>query len=123
MSFDFTSALTAMRKVVHATMRVPATYEDSVQTVPVDVGVRWHSRLVLQGDLVETGYADSIEGVDRVIFDRDELDEQSIVLHRGGIVRLTDPRWNGTSLILDSLEPADGPVELIWKIARGKKST
>lgn len=116
-AFDFTSALSTMRTVVHDTMSIPAEYQAPGQFGRVPVRVRWHDRLVLQGNMGETGYADVIEGIDRAIFSRDQLSEKGITLQRLGTIHLP-AAYNGVVLTLDALEKTDGPVNIVWKVTR-----
>lgn len=115
-AFDFTSAVAAMRKTVHAVMSTPAEYQAPGSTVRQGVSVRWHDKLVLNGNIGDTGYADVIEGIDRAIFDRDQLAQASIVLLRGGKIHLP-AAYNGAVLTLEALEKTDGPVNVTWKVS------
>lgn len=107
------------RRVVHKTMSHAATYEHPKNPgVVTSLSVRWHNRKLVQGNLVETGYADVLEGVNDVIFDIEELAEKSIVLKAGGIVRLTSPAFNGAFLSLDSQQPDTGPINRVWSVTK-----
>lgn len=112
MAYDRAASIAAARRAVHSTMGVSAFYEDS-QSGRVGLRVRWHNRIAIQGDLVEAGYANIIDGVNRVVFDKAELDEKGVILSRGGEVTMGD----GTVLILDHQEPVVGPIEIIWGVA------
>lgn len=115
--FDFASALAKAAKVVHDTFKVQALYYAPGSLVSVTLGVRWHDKATLVGNIVETGYADVIEGIDRVIFDRDELALKSVVLERSGRVVL-GPVYNNAVLCLDAEEKANGPVNVTWKVVQ-----
>lgn len=117
MPFDFTQALVSMRKVVHDTFAIPARYDDTRGSVGVGLSVRWHNKMTLQGNLTESGYADFIEGIDRVIFNREELIQKNVILRNAGTITL-GPEWNNAVLSLEALEPADGPVNVIWKVSK-----
>lgn len=116
--FDWTSAKTRVRKAVHDTFRVPVQLEAvAAPGTLVDLHVRWHDKLTMVGNIVEAGYADVLEGIDRIIFEREELVEKGVLLRRGDEVRF-GPAFQGTVLILDTSEPSDGPVNVIWKVTR-----
>lgn len=112
MAYDRAASVAAARRVVHDTMGVAVNYEDPFTPGLVGLRVRWHNRIALMGDLVDTGYPNVVEGVNRVVFDRDELNEKGVVLHTGGQVTLGD----GTVLILDHREPHVGPLREIWGV-------
>lgn len=116
MAFDFTSALSGMRKIVHSTMGHAATYSYGVQAAQA-VKVRWHDKQVLQGNLGDAGYSEVVEGIDRLIFNKTELVANSVVLKKGGKVTL-GPQWNNAVLNLEVLEPSHGPEDVIWKVSR-----
>ena len=119
MAYNRAAAVTKARRSVHNTMRVSADYEHpALPGVVTPLSVRWHNRQVLQGNIVETGYSDVIDGVNRVIFDLEELNEKGVVLERGGVVTLTDPVNNGIALILEAQEPDSGPINRIWLVAK-----
>lgn len=106
------------RKAVHAAFSYAATYHDASLDAAVDVKVRWHNRLVLMGDYDQSGYANVIDGIERIIFDRDELAKLGITPIRGGEVIITDEGMNQTTLFLDSREKYVGPLEEKWMVAR-----
>ena len=105
------------RRDIHGAFCVPAQYTDETLTEPVDVTVRWHHRIDRFGDLDSGGYAEVVDGIERLIFNRDELAEKGVQLRRRGAVTLTEPEWAGAVLRLDTREPYDGPVEEIWGVA------
>ena len=112
---SFAQAKARMRRVVHDTMRVAATYKDAQMLVPVDLRVRFHTkRLTPFGDIGD-GYAEVIENTDRVVFDTEELAALSLTPAKGAIVTLTD---DGIVLRLTTKDPTTGPVEEIWAVAR-----
>jgi hypothetical protein len=114
MPFDLADLKRQARKVVHDTMSVPAVYENPALPGSVDLRVRWHNKIAINGDLVEAGYAEMIEGINRVIFEKAELDEKGVNLARGHKLTV----WDGTVLMLDSQEPAVGPVTVIWRVVQ-----
>lgn len=106
------------RKAVHAAFSYAATYQDDTLDAAVDVDVRWHNRLVMTGDYDSSGYANIIDGIERIIFDRDQLGTLGVTPVRGGKVTLTEAGMNGTVLILDSKEKKVGPLEEKWVVVR-----
>lgn len=94
-------------------MAVPVTHV-SRTNVETALAVRWHRKLVMVGDLVAQGYPQSIEGVNHLIFDSEELAEKGIVLKRED--KILDA--HGAVLILDSLEPAQGPLKVTWRVVQ-----
>lgn len=116
--FDWTSVMAKARRVVHSTFQVEVQYQAPGGIVPpVTLHVRWHDRIALVGNVVDAGYADVLEGVDRIIFNREELVEIGVVLGRGGKVTF-GPAFQNTVLNLDSMEPTEGPINVVWKVAR-----
>lgn len=116
MAYDRAAVVARARRVVHATMGLAATYQDDSIVLPVPLTVGWFNRINLQGNLVEAGYSDVVEGVNRVRFNKEELAEKSVVPARGGVVTLTDPLNYGTVLILDHKEPLTGPINEVWGV-------
>lgn len=102
------------RRIVHNTFSGASTYQDDVFVTPIGLMVRWHNKIQLVGDLESGGYAESIEGIERVIFDREELAEKQVVLQYAGLVIMQD----GTRLRLQTQEPIVGPIEVIWQVSR-----
>lgn len=117
MAFDRSATVARARRVVHAVHGLRAIYED-VTTAPVALTVGWFNRQALHGNMVEAGYNDVVEGVERVRFNSEELAEKNVVLQRGGIVRLTDVEQNCIALVLDHEEPSTGPINVIWGVTR-----
>lgn len=124
MSFDFAKIKAKVRKVVHNTLSVSAQYSDDFITDPVCINARWHSKLELQGDLNYQGYAEVLEGIDRIIFYI--VDARELNIKRGGLVtftayaqKLDDGNYSSPpSFLLDSKEPVAGPHEEIWRVTR-----
>lgn len=116
MFFDFIELKSQARQALHDAMAVPAQYTDADFVIPVDITVRWHNKIDRFGDIVDTGYSELIDGINRVIFNVPELVEKELTISRGGHLQLTDPRFGGATLVLDSMEPRVGPVEEIWLV-------
>lgn len=119
MPFDFAALKAQVRQTVQDTMSTEADYIAPDGTVTA-LRVRWHNKIARTGDLLDTGYAEVIEGINRAIFNIPELNEKSVVLERNGQVKLTSPHFLGAVLILDSMEPMVGPVEQIWNVAHDR---
>ncbi len=117
MAFNRAATVARARRVVHKTHGLAATYEDDQVVVPVALTVGLFNRMNLQGDLIEAGYNNVIEGINRVRFNREELDEKNVVPKRAGKVVLTDPLMAGIVLILDHKEPDTGPINIMWGAA------
>ena len=114
MPYDRAASIAAARRAVHSTMSKEVSYEDPDSPGLVTLRVRWHNRIAIQGDLVEAGYANVIDGVNRVVFDKVELDEKGVVPARGAKITTGD----GDVLVLDHMEPTAGPIEIIWGVAK-----
>lgn len=112
MPFSFADAKKLVRRTVHKTFAVPALYQaDSVST-PVACKARWHSKIEKTGDLDNEGWAQVIEGIDRVIFDVDEA--TTLGVSRGG--KIIFPDLGNIAFELDTQEDPDGPIEEIWLV-------
>ena len=69
-----------------------------------------------------------IDGIDRLVFNDENVAEVSAALVENGEAALvlsrnaevTIPAYKGLKFILDSREPADGPLETIWIVARAR---
>jgi hypothetical protein len=120
MGFDFADLKQFSRQQLHDTLAVAALYSHPTLADPVDVGVRWHDRIIQFGDLQHggmsnEGYAEVIEGIDQLVFDRGELVTKALVLVRGGIVEI--PQYE-LKFALDTRKPIDGPVNEAWQVTR-----
>lgn len=112
MTFNFADLKAETRRVVHDTLGVPAFYQDDSMSAPKVITARWFNKVAKYGDLVETGYAEVVEGVDRVVLF--PCDTPTIRFARNGVI--TFPAYN-RSFRLDILEPADGPSEQqVWQV-------
>lgn len=105
------------RKAVHTAFSVSADHRAYGSDTPTAIMVRWHNKLVLQGNGTSDGYASAIEGIDRLVFNLDELAEKGIALERGDTVTM-GPLYQNVVLVLEEMEPATGPVEQKWWVAR-----
>jgi hypothetical protein len=120
MAFDFATLLASTRQTVHNTFGCDGSYTDTVTTVPVGLRVRWHPVKAMFGDLDNQGYANVLDQVNTVIFDKNELALKGIVLRAAGTVVMSDPLFNGAALSLSSKMPDDGPTEEVWMVVKTK---
>lgn len=120
MAYNHAAQKARSRRIVHTTMAVSGLYAFGVDA-PRAVTVRWHNKITVHGDLQHEGYAQILEGVDRLIFNIEELAAPSdggaaLQLQRGGIITLPD--YQNAAFELDTEQPVDGPIEQIWSVAR-----
>lgn len=113
MAFDFASAKKSARRAVMKTLGVDAFYIDSSMTAAVPIRARWHTKIDRFGDNGNIGYAEVIEGVQRLILDVAQA--RAIGVKRNGVV--TFPTLDGVRVTLDQMEPSDGPIEEIWVVS------
>jgi len=111
MPFDFADLKSLSRRVVHTTLGVSAFYQDDSMSAPEPIRARWHNKINRFGDLQEQGYAELVEGIDRIILF--PQDNPTVNYSVGGVV--TFPKW-GISFRLQSLEPSDGPDQAVWQV-------
>lgn len=120
--FDWMATKALARQTVHSTFGVSATYQDNTLDYPVPITVRYHTKLVQTGDLEGAGYAEIIEGVDRIVFNRDQLltanNGAPVSLEHRGVVTLTTPSLAGVQFWLETRDPVNGPVEEVWNVKR-----
>ncbi len=127
MGFDFAQAKTNARRAIHSALAVQATYVDDSIAVPVEIKARWHNKISRPfGDLENGGYAEIIEGIDRIIFNLEtvdgvdtvvDVDGFPVTLLRNGTVTFPE-LLPGVEFNLDHKEPATGPVEEAWAVTR-----
>jgi hypothetical protein len=110
MTFDFAAAKSLLRRRVHDTLAVDASYQDDTMSEPACIKARWHSKIDRFGDPQEQGYAEIVQGVDRVGLVPEDYPE--ITFKRGGVV--TFPKY-GNAFSLQVLEPADGALTRWWQ--------
>lgn len=114
---DFASIKAEARQAVHDYLSVPATYIDPSLTEPVPINIRWHNKIDRFGDLDTGKWAEVIEGIHRIIFNRPELTELALTPRKNGKVTLTMYDIT-TTFNLDTMEPDTGPIEIIWMVVR-----
>lgn len=114
MAFDFASVKAQARRVLHDTLAVQAFYQDNSMIGPEEIRARWHNKQVLpMGDLNNEGYADVLEGVDRIVLFPG--DTPGITFRKNGTVTFPD---YGLAFTLDTLEPRSGALQAVWKVTR-----
>lgn len=116
MSFNFADLKAETRRAVHDVLGVPAQYQDASMSAPVSITARWFNKVARFGDLVEQGYAEVVEGVDRIVLF--PCDYPTVTFRRGGVI--TFPHYR-RSFTLDTLEPPDGPEgQAVWQCTVAK---
>lgn len=79
--------------------------------------MRWHNKLVLQGNGTSEGYADVIEASTAWCSTSMNWLRKAVALERGDTVTM-GPEYHGVVLVLEEMEPMTGPVEQKWWVAR-----
>lgn len=110
----FSEAKRAARRAVHDALAGAAFYTDDTLAAPVALAVRWHNRQIVDGG--GDGFAAVVEGLNRLIFDADELAAKGVTLRRNGLVTLVD--YADMVVGLDILRPSDGPIGVVWDVVR-----
>lgn len=118
------------RRVLHQHAAVSAFYVAGVGDDPVELTVRWHTKLSNAGKLDDGFDATIIEGINRLVFQEPELTSEGraerglpplpdgvdeIELVRGGTVTLPDL---GLTFELDHQEEGDGPLNIYWGVTQ-----
>jgi hypothetical protein len=125
---DLADIKAQQRRRLHQRAAVPALlYGEGLPDEGIAVTVRWHNKITQGGDL-DGDYATIIEGIDRLIFSDSEIAEinaerleadpsdDPITVQRGQWIEIE--KYKGAIFDLDSREPADGPEETVWVVAR-----
>ena len=110
MAFSFAALKAKTRRVVHDTLAVDAFYQDNSMSAPQPIRARWHNKTDRFGDLMDQGYAEVVQGADRVMVF--PCDYPTLNFVRGGVVTFPEYR---RAFRLDVLEPSDGPHAAIWQ--------
>jgi hypothetical protein len=114
-SFDWAATKALIRQTVHDVLQVDATVVVAPGDAPQAVTVRWHDKINRFGNLENAGWAQVVEGIDRLIFNKPELTSKAIVLTSNSVITLLS---GGDKFQLDVKEPPQGPVEEIWVVMR-----
>jgi hypothetical protein len=97
---------------------VSAVYTDDSEPAGVELKVRFHTKINRFGDMLDQGWSEMVEGVNRLIFDKDELYEKGVIPANGGVVTLSYSGGDVISLVLHVAEPDSGPIEAIWQVSQ-----
>jgi hypothetical protein len=131
MAFNFAKAKASLRRKVHEIFGVTAFYQDSSMSEPVEIRARWHNKETNLGDLDNEGYAEIVEGIERIVFEAAEARTHNI--KRGGQVwfpeygsgmgvGLGSPLGgedNGPpKFTLHLMRKNSGPVEEVWEVTQ-----
>lgn len=120
MTVDWASLKREVRAAVFDTFKVPVVYTGPGGTPgPVNVFVKLHGKLVVTGDIGSNGLTEVIEGINQVVFNVEELAAMVpplVPAHRGKIT--FPPIYGGVEFTLDAQKPMDGPIDLMWSVAR-----
>ena len=119
MPFDLAEIKAKARQIVHQTFGITAEYWYKDPAAITPLRVRWHSKLTAVGDLSGDGFPVTLDTIDRVIFNMDELAEKGVKIARGGKLKITAKNYGGQVLIIDSQHPTRGPAEEIWQVGVG----
>jgi hypothetical protein len=106
------------RRQVHATFAVPCIL--TVEDVTYALAARLHGRMVVGGDIESQGYSVTIEGVFRVIFNREELAILDVTPRRGDQVTFINYIGPGQNIAveLDARDEYEGPIDEKWSVAQ-----
>ena len=115
---DFAAIKAQTRRIVHDTFSIPALYKQTPSSTGVLLYIRWHNKIARFGNLLDSGYAEVLEGIERVIFDEAELQTKGVTLVRGGSLLCTPPGFAQATLILDTAEPRVGPLNITWLVVK-----
>jgi len=107
-----------LRQAVHDAFCVDATYKDSSLTEAVAITVRWHNQIANLGQMDADGYAELIQGIERIIFNTTNLTDAGVTLKSKGVVTITLTGWGSPKFSLTTKEPMVGPLEEIWQVTR-----
>lgn len=110
----------AARQALHGAMAEPASYSfggidypTAEQTAAgLSLTVRWHNKMRIQGER-DSSDVGILEGVNRLIFNTDELAALDLTLTRLGVV--TIPGYD-KQFRLDYHEDSDGPLNDYWSV-------
>ncbi|MNK62103.1 hypothetical protein D3C87_812720 [compost metagenome] len=112
-AFDFAAAKATVRRVVQTTLGVPALYRESdMADAPVALTARWHNKIDRFGDIENQGYAEFIQGIDRIVLI--PSDTPALVFKKDVLIEF--PAY-GKVFTLQVKEKSSGPLEEIWQAA------
>lgn len=105
------------RRALHGALSVQATWTSNLTGESKPLTVRWHSKQALRGELSNDGYAQILDSQDRLIFNKEELEELQVTLSRGDKI-LMPPLYENAELMVEEREETIGPIEEIWLSTR-----
>jgi len=115
MPFDFASAKANARRVIHATLGVSAFIKVNSTSTPEPITARLHEASTVYGDLLNQGYAETVEAVDRIVFFPEDIAPE----HRPRkLAEVTFPHRAGITFVLQTKDVSDGPSEEVWQVTR-----
>jgi hypothetical protein len=115
MAFDFASAKANLRRTVQTTFGVEAFYKDASLSVPTPITARYnHKKIDRMGDLVEAGYAEVLESIERIVLVSG--DTPALEFKRNGVVTFSD--MPGVEFILTAREPKTNATDDVWQVVR-----
>jgi hypothetical protein len=111
------------RQALHGAMAEPASYTSpgvggvtyptaEQEEAGLSLTVRWHTKMRIQGER-DSSDVGILEGVNRLVFNTDELTALGIELERLGVVAI--PGYD-KSFRLDYHEDSDGPLNDYWSV-------
>lgn len=116
---------TAARSALHQAMGVSGVYtspedvvtpSDAQATAGLVLRVRWHNKLERNGAIEGAFNAEIIEGINRLVFQSDNLAALGLELEQDGVVVIAG--YNNARFQLDTEEPSDGPLNVYWNVSR-----
>lgn len=112
------------RQAIHDALGEPASYLDKNLGVAVPteeqraaglrLTIRWHNKLKILGER-NSADAGIIEGINRIVFNKPQLDALGITPIRLGIL---DVPGMGMKFRLEYHEEADGPINDYWTVVQ-----
>jgi len=120
MPFDFAAVKSRARRTVNATFGVQAFYTDDSVDAPIETRARLHNRISRPyGDLTDgSGYAEIIEGIDRIVLIPEDINGFPFTPKRGGV--MTFPSTHPSEeFVLEVQEPdKQSWPEVAWQVSK-----
>jgi hypothetical protein len=111
-AFDFAALKAQTRQTVNDFLAVDGflyTNDEGPDGTPLSV--RWHDKINRFGNNDNMGWAERVEGIDRLIFNKPELATLGLKLSRNMEIWIESA---SKTFALEFAEPEDGPIEEIW---------
>lgn len=115
MPFDFAAAKLSARRTIHETFGVPAFIKVSFLSPAHEVRARLHEASTVYGDLLDQGYAQTVEAVDRIVFIPEDIGTE---FRPRKLAEVTFPHRPGITFVLQTKDVSDGPLEEVWEATR-----